>query len=102
MAASFSIGSLLATCICLMKIVFKGGVKSQYVRNKQKTSWKVLRTVFIHSLFRIIKVARSQSLARSFYPTSQLVKKKNIRHDVLSIYLQIPIPHAMSYCYQFI
>ena len=47
--------------------------KSQYQYNKQTTSWKVLCTIFIHSLKRIRK------LTRSFSDTSQLVNKNRTR-----------------------
>ena len=48
---------------------------SMNIINSQKTPWKVFCTVFIHSLFRILKLTRSQSLACWFYDTSQLVHK---------------------------
>ena len=74
-------GSLLKIYICYKLIKNDGftAYKSRYVYDKQKTTWKVLCTVFIHSLFRIIKLTRSQSLARSFYDTSQLVNKNRTR-----------------------
>ena len=48
----------------------------------------MLCTVFIHSLFRIIKLTRSQSLAGSFYDTLQLVNKNRTR--ALSMKLSQP------------
>ena len=55
------------------------GKKSQYVKNKQITAWKVLCTVFTHSLFCIRNLNRSLRSLIRFLIRQQLMRKQRTR-----------------------